>query len=119
MRFEVRALRPGGGVVSETFEAEDEPAALRLATAAGPAVLSARTQRIGGLQWRRASPRFDIVAFSQELVALLGAGLSLPETLEVMIEKDARAERRRVVQTIRDRLYDGLMFSQAVEGLGE
>lgn len=119
MRYLVRALRPGGGVLLESLEADDEPTARRLASARGLAVLSARPERIGGLQWRRSTPKFDVVAFSQELVALLGAGLSLPETLEVMIEKDARAERRRIVQSIHDQLFEGRLFSQAVEGLGQ
>lgn len=115
MRFEVRALKPGGGVVAEAFEADDESSARRLASAKGLSVLSARPLRGFNLRLRAFAPRFEVVAFSQELVALLGAGLSLPETLDVMIEKDTRLERRRVVQAIRDELFNGRSLSQSVE----
>jgi general secretion pathway protein F len=118
MRFEVRALKPGVGVVSQAFEAEDEPAALRLAAAQGLSVLSARRARALGGAGRRFASRFQLVAFSQELVALLGAGLSLPETLEVMVEKETRPESRRVVEAIRERLLEGRSLSQSVETLG-
>jgi general secretion pathway protein F len=117
MRFEVRALKPGVGVVSEAFEADDEAGALRLAGAQGLSVLSARRSRSVGVARQRFASRFQLVAFSQELVALLGAGLSLPETLDVMIEKESRPEARRVVQTIRERLMEGRSLSQAVDGL--
>lgn len=117
MRFEVRALKPGVGVVSEAFEAEDEAAALRLAGAQGLSVLSARRSRAIGVARQRFASRFQLVPFSQELVALLGAGLSLPETLDVMIEKETRPEARRVVQAIRERLMEGRSLSQSVDGL--
>lgn len=117
MRFEVRALKPGVGVVAETFEAEDESAALVLASAQGLSVLTARPSRSFAFTDRRFASRFQLVPFSQELVALLGAGLSLPETLEVLIEKESRAEPRRVVQTLRERLMEGRSLSQAVESL--
>ena len=119
MRFEVRALKPGVGVVSEAFEAEDEAAAVRLAGAQGLSVLSTRRSRSIGVAGQRFASRFQLVAFSQELVALLGAGLSLPETLDVMIEKESRPEARRVVQMIRERLMEGRSLSQAVDGLKE
>jgi general secretion pathway protein F len=118
MRFEVRALKPGGGVVSEALDAPDQAAALQMAAAKGLQVLSAR--RAPGLRLPGStSSRFDVVAFSQELVALLGAGLSLPETLELMVEKDGRSESRQLVQRLREQLFEGRSFSQAVEMQGE
>ena len=53
--------------------------------------------------------------FSQELVALLQAGLSLPETLETMVEKEGRSETRAVLAQVRDKLFEGRSFSQALE----
>jgi general secretion pathway protein F len=118
MRFEVRVLKPGVGVVAEAVDADDEAAAVREASARGLAVLSARRLRsIGGLG-RRSASRFQLLAFSQELVALVEAGLSLPETLEVMIEKETRPESRRVVQDLLARLREGRSLSQAAEAAG-
>ena len=111
MRYEVRALAADGSVVVQTMAAPDAADVQRLAAAQGLSVLSVRAAR-----WRlpQRAARFDVVAFSQELVALLSAGLSLPETLDVMIEKNSRAEQRGVVQGLRVQLGDGLSLSQAV-----
>ena len=118
MRFEVRALKPGVGVVAEAVDADDEAAAVRQATARGLAVLSARRLHAAGGLGRRSASRFQLLAFSQELVALVEAGLSLPETLEVMIEKETRPESRRVVQELLARLREGRSLSQAAEASG-
>ncbi len=111
MRFEVRALQPDGAVVARVLDAPDAAAVQLAAAAHGLSVLSVRPVQ----NWlpRRAT-RFDVVVFSQELVALLGAGLSLPETLDVMVEKDTRSDRRDVVQGLRAHLNEGLALSQAV-----
>jgi general secretion pathway protein F len=115
MRYEVRALKPGVGVVAQAIDADDELAAIGLASAQGLEVLSARRVRgIAGLSTRRAA-RFELVPFSQELVALLDAGLSLPETLEVLIEKEPRPAARQVVQALLERLREGRSLSQAAE----
>lgn len=115
MRFEIRALKPQEGVVSLVLEAPDAPAALEQARAQGLAVLSARPHHtLATLVPRRARP-FPLLQFTQELVALLRAGLSLPETLETMVEKESRTEVRTALQEVRDRLFEGRSFSQALE----
>ena len=118
MRYEVRALKPGVGVVAHAIDAEDELAAIGQASAQGLEVLSARRVRSLGRLTQRRSARFQLVPFSQELVALLEAGLSLPETLEVLIEKEARPESRLVVQGLLERLREGRSLSQAAEAQG-
>ena len=55
MRFEVRALKPGVGVVAEAVDADDEAAAVRQATARGLAVLSARRLHAAGGLGRRSA----------------------------------------------------------------
>ncbi len=111
MRFEVRALKPDGSVLAQGFDALAAADAERMAAAQGLQVLSVRQAR---LRLPHRAPRFDLVGFSQELVALLGAGLSLPETLDVMIEKDSRSAAHGVAQSLRTQLNDGLSLSQAV-----
>lgn len=115
MRFEVRALKPQQGVVSLLLEAPDAAAAQEAARAQGLAVLSARPHHsLASLLPRRARS-FPLLQFTQELVALLRAGLSLPETLETMVEKEGRTEVRTALQELRDRLFEGRSFSQALE----
>jgi general secretion pathway protein F len=114
MRFEVRALKSPGGIVSLVLEATDEDAAREQARAQGLAVLSARRLRaVRSLVAGRTT--FPLLQFTQELVALLRAGLSLPETIETMVEKETRAEARKLLETLRTRLYEGRSFSQALE----
>jgi len=117
MRFEVRALDSSRRVVSLALEAADAGGAIAKAQSQGLAVLSARR----GSRWtslgRLSAPRFPLLQFTQELVALLRAGLSLPETLEVMVEKETRAETRQLFETLRTALYEGRSFSQALQGV--
>lgn len=115
MRYEVRALKPGVGVVAQAFDADDELAAIGLASAQGLQVLSARRLRGIGAWSKARGARFELVPFSQELVALLDAGLSLPETLELLIEKESRPEARQVVIALLERLREGRSLSQAAE----
>src|SRR5262245_19346388 len=115
MRFEVRALKPNEGIVSLALDATDEASAVEQARAQGLAVLSARPHRaLAGLA-RPLTARFPLLLFSQELVALLGAGLSLPETLDTMVEKESRPETRKTLAALRDRLFEGRSFSQALD----
>jgi general secretion pathway protein F len=100
--------------VTLLLEAADADAAIEQARAQGLAVLSARPRRAVGAFLRPASQKFPVPQFTQELVALLRAGLSLPETLETMVEKEARTEVRRVLVELRDRLFEGRSFSQAL-----
>src|SRR3954470_17768398 len=115
MQFEVRALDPQRRVVFLSLDAADASAAAAKAQAQGLAVLSARQRaRLPGLG-QFFEQRFPLLQFTQELVALLRAGLSLPETLEVMVEKGTRAEVRQVFEQMRNALYEGRSFSQALQ----
>lgn len=115
MRFEVRALKPREGVVSLLLEATDASAAQEQVRAQGLAVLSARPHRTVASLVPQRSRAFPLLQFTQELVALLRAGLSLPETLETMVEKETRPEVRSTLTDVRDRLFEGRSFSQALE----
>ena len=52
--------------------------------------------------------------FSQELVALLEAGLNLVEALETLAEKEERAEARKIIRGLLGELYEGRSFSHAL-----
>ncbi|MSQ19396.1 MAG: type II secretion system F family protein [Betaproteobacteria bacterium] len=115
MRYEVRALKGHDGIVSVAIDATDEASAIEQARTQGLAVLSARPSRAWPTLARSFDRGFPLVLFSQELVALLDAGLSLPETLETMVEKEGRSETRAVLTQVRDKLFEGRSFSQALE----
>jgi general secretion pathway protein F len=117
MQFEVRALKANEGLVLLAIDAPDEAAALEQARAQGVAVLSARRQRALPGFGQRLRGRFPLLLFSQELVALLQAGLSLPETIETMAEKETRPDARKVLAAMRNRLFEGRSLSQALETL--
>lgn len=113
MQFDIRALRGAEGLVQISVHAADEASALALARQQGLAVLSVRSRRRLALpSWRT---RFPLLLFSQELLALLTAGLSLVEVLETMVEKEHRPETRKLLADVRDQLFEGRSFSQALE----
>jgi general secretion pathway protein F len=121
VRFEVTALKGGQGVVRLAVDATDESAARDHARAQGLTVLAARAARRGALPDLRRlfAPAFPVGLVSQELLALLSAGLSLPETLETLAEKESRPEHRRVFERLRDALFEGHPFSRALERFPE
>ena len=120
MRYELTALKGGEGVVRLAVEAPDEAAARQQAHAQGLTVLAARAARRALPDLARLfAPRFPLGLFSQELLALLEAGLSLPETLETLAEKESRPEHRRVFVSLRDALFEGHSLSRALERFPE
>ncbi|MFC3816163.1 type II secretion system F family protein [Lysobacter sp. GCM10012299] len=60
-------------------------------------------------------PRFDRSLFTQELIALLEAGLSLIETMETLRDKSGEGVNRSVLAGIVDALCEGLPLSKALE----
>jgi general secretion pathway protein F len=119
MRFEIRALRGAEGLVTVALEAPDEVSALEQARGQGLAVLSARPRRALPSLASPFTARFPLLLFSQELVALLSAGLSLPEVVDTFAEKESRPEFRRVFAGLRESLYEGRSFSQSLERFPE
>lgn len=115
MRYQVRALRDGEGVMSVTFDAPSEAEAAEQAKAQGLAVLSVRAQTVWGKRVFGFGPTFHLTLFSQELLALLQAGLTLVEALETLAEKESRAEQRKILREILARLYEGHPLSFALQ----
>ena len=119
MQFEIRAFKANEGVVALKLDAADESSAREQARAQGLTVLSARRRGIGldFAHWPR--PRFPLLLFSQELLALLSAGLSLIEVLETMAEKETRPEVRKVIVQLTEALYQGRALSSAIAAFPE
>ncbi|MER2513625.1 type II secretion system F family protein [Nitrosomonas ureae] len=113
MRFDVKAVISGQGTVHLELEANSEAEARRQVMEQGGMVLSVR-RRFSGFTFKSRT-HFPLVHFSQELLSLQTAGLSLVESIETLLEKEQDAGNRKIIQNILDRLYEGITFSQALE----
>jgi general secretion pathway protein F len=112
MRFRVKAMGGGQDVLSYVLEAADESDARRQVAGAGLAFISIARER--SLQFGSRTTRMPLVTFSQELVALLDAGLSLVESIETLGEKEASPVIRRTLDQVLVRLREGQTFGSAL-----
>ena len=110
MRFRITTLDGGQGIASQELDALDEADAHRQAVARGLRVVAVQAARLRIS--RRA--RLPLVAFSNELVALLEAGLSLVEAIDALTEKERDESIRHVLEGLRRRLYEGQSLSVAL-----
>jgi general secretion pathway protein F len=115
MRYELKAIAPGGNVEALDFQAPDEAAAVKNLEGRGYTVLSVRAKGALGAPWRRSSARFPVALFSQELRALVGAGLPLLEAIETLAQKEKRDELRATLSRIAAVLREGQPLSAALE----
>jgi general secretion pathway protein F len=115
MRFEVKAVKSGGAVVSLSLDARDDRDADQQARSQGYLVLGVR--RAGSLSLPAAfgPARFPLVLFTQELLALLRSGISLVEALETLNEKESKAGTAAVLAGLLARLREGQSFSTALQ----
>ena len=114
MRYQLKAITQDGRVESLDFQALDEAGARQQAEGRGYTVLAVR-RKSGLLEAWRASERFPVVLFSQQLLVLLGAGLPLVEAIETLAEKERRADFRAALARIAGTLRQGRPFSAALE----
>ncbi|PTN12157.1 type II secretion system F family protein [Nitrosomonas aestuarii] len=113
MHYEVKAVMSGQGTVHLKLEANSEEEARRQVMDQGGMVLSVK-RSFTGLSFK-SKAHFPLIHFSQELLSLLTAGLSLVECLETLVEKEQDANNRKIIHDLLARLYEGITFSQALE----
>ncbi len=112
MEFRVKALDREQAVLAQMVDAIDESDARRQLGLMGLRVISltpVREKRLFGKQ-----AKIPLVIFSQELVSLLDAGLSLVESVEALTEKEESAAVRRPLEQILSRLYEGQTLGAAL-----
>ena len=99
-------------MLAQLVDAIDETDARRQLGLSGLRVISLTPVR----QFRlfRAAAKIPLVIFSQELVSLLDAGLSLVESIEALTEKEVNAAVRRPLEQILARLYEGQTLGAAL-----
>jgi general secretion pathway protein F len=123
MKYEVHTLTSEHVLTRQTVEARDAAEARAQMAARGLTVALVRPA--GGLAGRlgRAAAgggaRFSVALFSQELLALLKAGLSLVEALEALVEKEAQGATRLVLERLLAGLREGQRFSAVLAQQGE
>ncbi len=100
MQYVVKALRGNEGLTELLLEAADAGDAEVQARAQGYTVIAVKAQQqlAALLHWNKSG--FPLVLFSQELVALLDAGLPLLESLETLAEKEEQPEIKKTLTQI-------------------
>src|SRR5450830_109560 len=117
MKFELKVAL-GEAISSLALEASNAAQARTLAESQGFSVLAVRGV---GLSFQHlfannlAKPKFNLMLFSQELLALLESGLSLVEAIEALAEKEQQAESKAILNQVMTALYEGLPLSSALE----
>ena len=109
MQFAVRTLAPDMSIARQIVDAPDADAARRQVEARGLFV-SAVEPLAAGLRAGRGRG-LSLVLFSQELLALLTAGLGIVESLEALLEKEANPVTRGVLERLLAGLREGKRFS--------
>ena len=109
MQFDVRTLSPDMAIGQMVVDGRDEADARRQVEARGLFV-SAITPRSSGLRAGKAKA-LSLVLFSQELLALLNAGLGVVEALEALLEKESAPATRGVLERLLAGLREGQRFS--------
>ena len=115
MRFELKAIGPGGGVEALDYQAPDQSTAVRQLEGRGYTVLSVHAKRSFGLGWPGGGERFPVVLFSQELRVLLNAGLPLVEAVDTLAQKERRDDSRALLERLSEMLRQGQSLSAALQ----
>ncbi|HEX8601133.1 MAG TPA: type II secretion system F family protein [Pseudoduganella sp.] len=109
MQFDVRTLSPEMVIGHLVVDGRDEADARRQVEARGLFVSAIHPVR-GALR-RGKAKALSLVLFSQELLALLKAGLGIVEALEALLEKEASPATRGVLERLLGGLREGQRFS--------
>lgn len=115
MRFKARTLSTENVISITVLEAVDEIDARAHLLRQSLKVLSLEPMREALPSLRKSRQRFSLLLFSQELHALLTAGLSLIEALEGLEEKEEQRETRQIIGNLLAALREGKRFSAALQ----
>src|SRR5271157_3012112 len=113
--FTYKAASPDGAITNGFIEAMDEAAALERIKSSGAILLNISAQAEKRKWFSRRPSSADLVTFTTELSALLGAGLPLDRSLSILSEISESGEMKAVVQSIVKSLREGSSFSDALQ----
>jgi len=114
MLYDLSVLR-GKEYSSLRLDAVSEMMAIGSAKSLGYTVFSAKPAGNGWQKHFTKRERFPIMLFSQEILALLEAGLNLMEAIEALAEKETRPEVRQTLQSVLRLLSEGQPLSNAMQ----
>lgn len=115
MQYEVKALRGSDGLTALLLDAADANDAAAQAVAQGYTVIATRATQQWRMPQRWSKTEFPLMLFSQELAALLEAGLPLMEALETLSEKEERPHIKKIMARTISCLSEGHTLSYALE----
>lgn len=113
MRYLVTAVKGSNNLLTLELEASDENSIRSHSDLKGCTVLEIKPLQFGLLRFKR-SNKFPVLLFSRELLALLKAGLSLTEVIDLLVEKEHNSINRKLLDSIRTSLYQGKSLSNAL-----
>ncbi len=112
MQFQLKVIRAGLAPASMRLEAASDVEARRIVEQQGYTVLRVRLRGMGALQNR--TSKFPLLFFCQELRVLLEAGLTLPESIATLAQKENRPEARGTLDSLSLSLSEGRPLSDAL-----
>ncbi|MCW8925795.1 MAG: type II secretion system inner membrane protein GspF [Xanthomonadales bacterium] len=119
--FEYKAVSPSGETVRGTMEAGSETAVIAKLQESGNIPLSINEAGKGGFSLsalhlkRRGMNIREVGQFTQQLATLLGAGLPLDRSLQVLLELAENDRIKRTLAAIRDQVRGGGSLSDALD----
>ena len=117
--FEYKAVAPSGETVQGTMEAPSVDVVVLKLQEAGNVPLQARESAAGGFSLggfslgRRGMNTREVGEFTQQLSTLLGAGLPLDRSLQVLLDLAESDRVKRTVAEIRDKVREGGSLSKS------
>jgi general secretion pathway protein F len=116
LKFDLKTLHADGRLVTVSIDAADAADARRIAGSQGLALVGLRSAWPWA-RWRRRSrgAALSITLFGHELVALLDAGLSLVEAIDLLAAKERDRAAAAVLRALRDDLHRGSRFADALQ----
>ncbi len=119
--FQYKAVSPGGETVQGQMEAASVDMVVLKLQEAGNIPLQAREAGAGGFglnalrMGRRGMNSREVGQFTQQMATLLGAGLPLDRSLQVLMDLSENERVHRTVSEIRDHVREGGSLSDALE----
>jgi len=115
--FEVVAVSPQGSLLTERLRASDASKASEQLQLRGLRVLSCREIRTSNWKGLRRQ-RLDVGLFTDELAALLDAGLGMVDTLRTLSQKERDSSGRQALEAVTRDVIEGLPLSAALANRG-
>lgn len=113
--YSYRATTPAGAIVEGVIEAADERHAVERLKNSGVIPLKVVPPREGiGRRFSIRSSRSELLTFTTELSALLGAGLPLDRSLNILSEISDSDEMRGMIRDVLKSIREGSSFSDAL-----